>query len=277
MPALTIGFHDVVEDLRFAKPIAPGHTVLYTVNREQLRRHLLAILDSAGPQAVGRVDRPAEDGTAPRVALTFDDGAVSSYRCIAPELDRFDWPGHFLVTTGWIGQPGFLDAGMIRDLDRRGHAIGTHSATHPDRISQLRWNDVLREWTDSGNRLSDILGHAITMASVPNGYYLRPVAEAAAAAGIRILFTSEPTTRIESVDGCLVLGRYAIRRSTPPAFSGALASGAIWPRSREAAAWLVKKAAKRLTGRFYKPIRNLLVSNLSNRPAIERKHDSIVD
>ena len=72
MHTVTIGFHDVVEDLRMAQPIAPGHTILYTVDREQLRFHLEAIRRAAGPEAVVRADL---GGLAGRVALTFDDGA----------------------------------------------------------------------------------------------------------------------------------------------------------------------------------------------------------
>src|SRR5690242_845142 len=38
-----IGFHDVVESLSEARPIAPGHTTFYTIDRGRLREHLLAI------------------------------------------------------------------------------------------------------------------------------------------------------------------------------------------------------------------------------------------
>ena len=52
------------------------------------------------------------------------------------------------------------------------------------------------EWSESRQRLEDMLGHAVTVGSVPGGYFSRAVAEAAAEAGLQVLFTSEPTTRI---------------------------------------------------------------------------------
>jgi peptidoglycan/xylan/chitin deacetylase (PgdA/CDA1 family) len=264
MQTLTIGFHDVVDDLRRAQPIAPGHTILYTLDRAQLRLHLQAIQRSAGPDAVRRIDEAAYGDGRRAVALTFDDGAISSYTCIAPELELFGWPGHFLVTTNWIGEHGFLDRFQIRDLERRGHVIGTHSCTHPERMSHLGWAALVREWSESCARLSDIVGHSITIASVPGGYFRRPVAAAAAAAGIKLLFTSEPTTHEKSIDGCLVLGRYAIRRHTPAGFSSALVSGEVWPRAQEGATWLFKKAVRTVTGPFYTRIRNVFLSDVSN-------------
>jgi peptidoglycan/xylan/chitin deacetylase (PgdA/CDA1 family) len=210
------------------------------------------------------VDRASPGSAHPFVALTFDDGASSSYTCVAPELDAFGWPGHFFVTTGWIGTSGFLDPSQIRDLKQRGHLIGTHSCTHPERMSALSWNEIVREWSDSCRRLADIIGHPITVASVPGGYFSRAVACAAAAAGIQVLFTSEPTTAIRSIDGCVVLGRYAIRRNTSARFSAAVVSGDVWPRTQQAAAWALKKAAKKVAGRFYERARDLLLRDVRN-------------
>jgi peptidoglycan/xylan/chitin deacetylase (PgdA/CDA1 family) len=264
MQSITIGFHDVVEDLQEAHPIAPGHTVMYTVDRAQLRNHLHAIRSCVGAYGVGRVDRISPDSAHPFVALTFDDGAASSYACVAPELEAFGWPGHFFVTTDWIGARGFLDKRQIRELEQRGHLIGTHSRTHPGRMSELGWDEIVREWTGSCLRLAEILGHPVTVASVPGGYFNRAVARAAAAAGIKALFTSEPTTAAQTIDGCTVLGRYAIRRNTSPRFSAAVVSRDVWPRTQQAATWVLKKAAKKIAGPFYERARGLLLRDLPN-------------
>jgi len=92
--------------------------------------------------------------------------------------------------------------------------------------------------------LSDVLGEPVTVASVPGGCYSRRVAAAAAASGIKALFTSEPVTTSHRVDGCLVFGRYTIWRGMRPAMSAAFTSGGFhryeqflfwnprrWPRS----------------------------------------------
>src|SRR5262249_51253399 len=142
--------------------------------------------------------------------ITFDDGGVSAYDEVATLLDKRRWPGHFLITTDCIGRAGFLSKEQIRGLRKRGHVIGSHSCSHPSRMSECSWQQLIVEWHSSVAILSDILGEAVVVASVPGGYYSRAVAEAAARAGVRALFTSEPVIRHQQVDGCYVLGRYTL-------------------------------------------------------------------
>jgi peptidoglycan/xylan/chitin deacetylase (PgdA/CDA1 family) len=256
---ITIGFHDIAEDLRLAQPVAPGHTTFYTIERSRFRQHLDAIetnLSGADVITSRMIAVPA-----PRipVMLTFDDGAVSAHRFIADDLEARGWRGHFFITTDWIDTPGFLDTGHIRDLHRRGHVIGSHSCSHPERMSCLTWNDLVREWTDSCRILSDILGERVTTASVPGGYYSRAVAVAAAAAQIDVLFTSEPLSRASVVSGSVVLGRYAVNGRTSPAVSGAIAAGAAGPRFRQSTSWFLRKCVKQVAGPYYLTVRRALL------------------
>jgi len=192
--------------------------------------------------------------------LTFDDGAVSSYTCVAGELEQRGWRGHFFVTTDWTGRPGFLAARQIRELHARGHVIGSHSCSHPARMSKLSWEELLREWKESCAILSDILQEPVVTASVADGYYSLKVGKAAAAAGIQVLFTSEPSAKVSNVDGCLILGRYSIQSHTPARVSGAIAARNRWPRLRQAILWQAKKPVKALAGESYFTIRRLLLS-----------------
>jgi peptidoglycan/xylan/chitin deacetylase (PgdA/CDA1 family) len=204
--------------------------------------------------------RSVETGTAEGVFLTFDDGTAGCYDCAAPELESLGWRGHFFITTSWTGRPGFLDRRQIAELRRRGHVIGSHSVSHPERLSKLSRGEILREWSESCRALSEILDESVTVASVPGGYCSRTVCEAAAAAGIKVLFTSEPTVAQSMVEGCLVLGRYAVLRSTTAAVTGAMAAGDKAPRYREASLWLIKKAAKRIGRENYLRIRRALLA-----------------
>jgi len=148
--------------------------------------------------------------------ITVDDGGLSYYTHIADRLERQGWRGICFVTTNQIATPGFLDAPLVRELDRRGHTIGTHSVSHPLRFSALEPDAMQREWGLSRAILEDILGHPVTVGSVPGGYFSRAVARAAAEAGLRTLFTSEPTTSVDSEAGCTVLGRFTIRHGDSP-------------------------------------------------------------
>lgn len=262
MRVISIGFHDVAPEPYLARPIAPGHTTAYTLARRDFLDHLDAIRSRVGCGAVGGVGSLPPGSGRPAVLLTFDDGALSSYTCVADELDRLGWKGHFFVTTNWIGQPGFMNCRQIREIHERGHVIGSHSCSHPERMSSLSWNEMLREWSESCAALGEVIGAPVNVASVPGGYYSPRVGQAAAAAGIEVLFTSEPTASASQVGGCLILGRYAIRGSTPASVSGAIAAGAIWPRWQRSALWFTGGIAKRIAGRRYCSIRQRLLHRL---------------
>jgi len=151
--------------------------------------------------------------------ITVDDGGVSYHEVMADRLEKRGWRGHAFVTTDYIGQTGFLSAGQIRDLDRRGHVIGSHSASHPSPFSACRRQDMLAEWTTSRKVLEDLLGHSVSISSLPGGYFSSTVAETAAEAGLTVLFTSEPVTRTSRSGPCTIVGRFAIRAGADPGFS----------------------------------------------------------
>jgi peptidoglycan/xylan/chitin deacetylase (PgdA/CDA1 family) len=121
----------------------------------------------------------------------------------------------------------------LRELHDRGHIIGTHSHTHPTRMGACSVAQLQQEWRDSLSVLTDILGVAVTTGSIPGGFYSRAVAETAAQAGLRVLFTSTPTTRCTDIDGCLVVGRYTLRRWSSADRAGALGGGAWVPRASQ--------------------------------------------
>src|SRR4051812_17600829 len=58
--------------------------------------------------------------------ITVDDGGLSYYTHVADRLETHGCRGLCFVTTDCISRPGFLTAAQIRELDRRGHVIGTH-------------------------------------------------------------------------------------------------------------------------------------------------------
>jgi peptidoglycan/xylan/chitin deacetylase (PgdA/CDA1 family) len=260
MPAIALMYHDIVDgDAYDASGFAGADAALYKLGRAEFEAHLAAIAGAAaaGPVTVSELGEGG--GPARPLLITFDDGGVSAYTHAADALERRGWRGHFFVTTGRVGTPGFLTRQQIIDLDRRGHVVGSHSATHPPRMARCGYEEMLREWRTSVAFLSDILGRGVTAASVPGGYYSRRVAEAADEAGIRHLFTSEPTAGLGRVGGCLVLGRYAVQRWTTARAAAGLAAGRLGPRLRQAVLWNAKKATKAVGGEFYLRARKALI------------------
>ncbi len=186
--------------------------------------------------------------------LTFDDGGVSYYTVIADRLEALGLRAHCFVSTDHVGEREFLTPQQIRELNARGHTIGTHSASHPARFSALTTSEMRREWSDSRQRLEDIVDHPVTTGSVPGGYFSRAVAEAAAYAGLRTLYTSEPTTKPSMVDGLRVVGRFTIRRGHPSEMALRFASAAPWTRCGAWVGWNAKALVKPVLGASYSRI-----------------------
>jgi len=257
--AITIGFHDVADEGRELRSGGRPGIALYTLKVEDFRKHLNAIRDRELSISTIRGFRRWH-GELP-VFLTFDDGALNGYTCAAGELENHGWRGHFFITTDWIGRPGFMNPRQIRELHDRGHVIGSHSCSHPARMSQLKIDDMVIEWGKSTQILSEIVGEPLKVASVPDGYYSPRVAQAAAVAGIEVLFNSEPAMAVSIVERCLVLGRYSIQRHMSPGVSGSIAAGHTVPRLRQTGFWALKKAVKALTGESYLAIRRHLIGH----------------
>lgn len=260
MKAITLMYHDVVE---YGAPDASGFpgvdAALYKLDRQRFADHLRAIADALPTQPLRVADPPVACGIP--VYLTFDDGGVSAHTRTADMLEEYGWRGHFFVTAGSTGAPGFLCPDQIRDLSARGHVVGSHSWSHPLRMARCDRSTLVREWSRSTDFLSDLLGERVITASVPGGHYARSVAEAAAEAGLETLFTSEPTMESRQVGTCRVFGRYTIQRWTSPEVAAAIATGRFAPRARQLILWNAKKLMKMIGGDRYLEVRRSLLDD----------------
>lgn len=250
-------YHDVTPAGAHDASGFPGpEAARYKLTTEDFRRHLdrLAIATTLLPTA-STTDLPT---TEKQWTITFDDGGLSAATTIADELERLNWRGWFFIATDFIGHPAFCSRGQLRELHERGHIIGSHSCSHPERISNCPLGQLRDEWSRSCAVLADVIGQPVTSASVPGGFYSTAVARAAAQSGIQLLFNSEPTTSEFQVDGCWILGRYNIYRGMTAADATALLTSPI-RRWRQSAFWNAKKAAKTVAGPLYKAVRKRLL------------------
>ncbi|MGH8161989.1 MAG: polysaccharide deacetylase family protein [Gammaproteobacteria bacterium] len=249
---ISLLFHDVYERESSESGFGGAAAARYKIPLRDLDAYL-AVLDRSlesspviapdGLQKTGTVGVP--------VAITVDDGGVSYHRVVAERLEQRGWRGHCFVTTDYIGRRGFLDDTQLRDLHARGHVIGSHSASHRSRLAACAPDLIYQEWIDSRKCLEDILGVAVTCASVPGGYYGPRVAREAARAGLGTLFTSEPSTAVRTVADCTVLGRFTVRRGFAPQYVRRLATGNGGALVRERIVWQGKKSLKGLLGGVY--------------------------
>lgn len=263
MSVFSILYHDV---LTATDPAPSGFSSpdagAYKLSDEQFSAHLDRIAAAVSvPPAVATdllraVGKHRDDRS---WMLHFDDGGSSALHVIAPLLRAKGWRGHFHMPTDFIGRTGFLSRTELRELRAAGHVVGSHSCSHPLRISSLGDAELLDEWRRSRDTLSETLGEDVVVGSVPGGFYSERVAKAAARAGIRVLFNSEPVSTIRHVDGCMILGRYSIMRQTLAETAAAIASGHPSPRYRQYLYWNGKKVAKMIAGPLYARIRRSLL------------------
>ncbi len=259
MRALTLEYHDVLptrasfDDSGFTGAGANS----YKVTLSDFEAHLDQLPRAPGVGTDVRTLGPAMR-TLP-VLITFDDGGRSALDVIAPALEQRGLIGHFFMTTSRVGTPGFLSEGALREVASRGHVVGSHSHSHPLRMARLTDAALEAEWATSRRVLEEILGASVTVASVPGGYFSRRVAAAAARAGIRWLFTSEPVTSVRTLEGCEVLGRYTLRHDSPASDISALLSPPGTGRMKQWLLWNAKKVAKVVAGDAYLRIRSALL------------------
>jgi peptidoglycan/xylan/chitin deacetylase (PgdA/CDA1 family) len=249
MKAITLLYHDVIESARSGESgFTSADAEIYKLSPDDFKRHLDAIA-TTGNVPDCTISDVMQKGCGPPipVLLTFDDGGASALST-ADMLDGRGWKGHFFITTGRIGTSGFLDTAGIRELAARGHVVGSHSCSHPARISHL--DDVLlsREWSASVQALEEILGATVDTASVPGGFYSTRVAEFARQAGIRVLFNSEPSVRVVRNGDFAICGRFGLQRDSPPERARLFAMRDRATLAREAAFWNAKKLLKRAGG-----------------------------
>ncbi len=256
MHIVTLEYHDVLDvDDPDASGFSGAGAATYKMTLANFEKHLAVL-----PRGRAGVDiRSLSEASPAGVVITFDDGGASALSTTALALERHAMIGHFFMTTGKLESPAFCSANDLRELARRGHVVGSHSHSHPVRMARLSDAELDREWSESCERLAEILGEPTTIASVPGGYYTRRVASAAARAGIRYLFTSEPETRTQEVDGCLVFGRYTLRRSSPASEVASLLRRTGTARLKQWTLWNGKKVLKTIAGDTYLRLRSLLL------------------
>jgi peptidoglycan/xylan/chitin deacetylase (PgdA/CDA1 family) len=201
-------------------------------------------------------------------SLTFDDGGVSFYTTVVDRIEALGWRARCFVPTGLIGQPGFMTRRQIQEVDRRGHLVGSHSASHPARISACAPEHITAEWRTSRHLLEDLLGHEVVTASVPGGFYSPRVAGAAVDAGIRTLFTSEPVIHPRPIEGCTILGRFAIRYRTSSHHCASLVRPSPWSRWAALADWKAKALIKPILGTAYVHVADWLTARTAPQPPL---------
>ncbi len=261
--SIALLYHDAVLNEDYDASGFPGKAAsIYKLDINLMIEHFLQVkkIIKNAPGSIYEIEKHQKYP----IYVTFDDGGKSFTNLISAELNKLEWVGHFFITTDYIGKESFVTSAEIRKLDDEGHIIGSHSCSHPHRMSQCTSKQIEYEWKESIAKLSDILGRQVSIASVPGGYYSKAIGKIAAECGIKFLFNSEPVKKSYYVDGCLIIGRFNILNHMSPVISGRLASNKLsQTQLNQLIFWKIKSLAKKVGGNQYLKFRELILKSKS--------------
>jgi peptidoglycan/xylan/chitin deacetylase (PgdA/CDA1 family) len=173
-------YHSVSDDP------APG-IADFAVSPEVFAEQIAAVVDS-GREVVDFAELGARltagnDAALENLAcVTFDDGWEDNLAA-AEILAAHNVPATVFVTTGFIGEDGFLDSAGVTALGASpGIEIGAHTVNHP-RLDELSADAVVAELTQSRRELESLVSGPVGTFAYPHGNYDRSVLAAVREAG----------------------------------------------------------------------------------------------
>lgn len=246
-------YHDVYTDDTFESGFQNVGAMPYKVTRKAFEQQVALIHDYCQEKGIDKSN----------ISFTFDDGGRSFLYIVAEVLERYGFWGTFFIATAYIDTAGFLTKDEVIELRRRGHLIGSHSHTHPERMDTLQVTKLQEEWAVSCSMLSKILDEPVSMASIPNGFSSKGVLQAMSDNGITLIYDSTPTTKKRSYKGATIVGRYAITNDMSPESVLSIITSP-YKRARITLRYDILRLAKIVLGDSYLRIRNHLLKK-SNR------------
>jgi peptidoglycan/xylan/chitin deacetylase (PgdA/CDA1 family) len=190
------------------------------------------------------------------VAITFDDGCETDLITAAPILKESGFNATFYVTTGRIGQRGYLSSDQLRQLNSLGFEIGCHSMTH-SYLDDLDQAGLRREIWDAGKALEDLIGKRVEHFSCPGGRYNLNAIAAVKEAGYRSMATSHTRSNSPAADR-FELGSVAMLRGFSDSIFARVCTGEALSRMRLVES--ARGAARTFLGnRLYDQLRALVL------------------
>jgi peptidoglycan/xylan/chitin deacetylase (PgdA/CDA1 family) len=114
-------------------------------------------------------------------ALTFDDGS-EDHAWVGRSLSERGLRGVFFLTSGLIGEPGFVTWAQARQLVAQGHEVGSHGVDHLP-VRSLSRAELVHQVRASKERLEDELQVPVRYFAPPFGYDAPGLREALRSSG----------------------------------------------------------------------------------------------
>ena len=140
--------------------------------------------------------------------LGFDDGYKDNHDIAMPILMNEGAKATFFLVSDFVGKPGWMTEGDIRELLQNGFTIGSHTVDHSD-LTGIDEVEVRREFIQSKVDLEQMFGEEIFSIAYPLGYEDQGViTEASKHYDVGFIATIEPS--IQETD--MTINRYGVFR-----------------------------------------------------------------
>jgi peptidoglycan/xylan/chitin deacetylase (PgdA/CDA1 family) len=148
------------------------------------------------------------------VVLTFDDGYVDNYTTAYPILKEYGFKATVFVITDVIGTGEYLTESQIKELDKNGIDIQSHTVKH-ENLSELSYDKQLTTLKESKEVLEKLLDKKIEYIAYPFGKYNVNTVRAVEVAGYKLALTtagkwSDKTDGIYTLDRVYISGFHDI-------------------------------------------------------------------
>jgi peptidoglycan/xylan/chitin deacetylase (PgdA/CDA1 family) len=123
------------------------------------------------------------------VIITFDDGHLSTYTLAYPILKEAGFPAEIFVVTGFIGKNNYMSWDHLRELDREGFSIQSHTSFHPF-LTDLTYPEIWEELKNPKIQIENNIGKPCRFFCPPGGRYNKIIESIAGSIGYEAVCTS---------------------------------------------------------------------------------------
>lgn len=158
-----IMYHHIDQEVRY--PVATVPTDHFEKHLQYLKDYQFDVISLDDFIEAKREGRVLSRKT---VLLTFDDGYADNYTYAFPLLRRFGYTATMFISTGKVGQPGYVTWDQLREMAAAGMTIGSHTIAH-EYLPDLPPARQEQEITDSRRILQEQLKVPVKHFSYPVG------------------------------------------------------------------------------------------------------------
>lgn len=124
------------------------------------------------------------------VVLTFDDGYKDNYENAYPILKKYGFKATLFVITNCLNTGEYLTTDQIKELDKNGFNIESHTANH-ETLTKLSYDKQYDTISKSKEKLEKLLNKQIKYIAYPCGKYNNDTIKAVKNAGYSMAVTTD--------------------------------------------------------------------------------------